>query len=119
MPLQAFSTVLTTHAVPQRVTSNTIPAQPVLSGVLAGSISPRGCWITLQAPHTNTAGKYIYVGGPSLSVAAKTGIALELLTGGPPQQMFLTDGTSDLADIYFDTDAGTDGTEKLFVGQIG
>ncbi len=119
MPPQGFSTVVTTAGTPQRLTASPNPALATVSGALGGSLSPRGCFISLQAPHTNTAGKYIYVGGPTMNVAAETGIWWEILTGSAPVKIFLTDGETDLADYYIDTDAGTNGTEKLFVATIG
>jgi hypothetical protein len=118
MATQMFSAVVAAPGTPQLLTSSTVPAQAAVSGGLGGSISPRGCYISLTAPHSNTAGKYIYVGGPTMNVAAKTGIGFELLTGSLPQVIFLTDGETDLGDLYIDTDSVAI-TERLYVATIG
>lgn len=119
MSTQMFSAVVAAPGTPQRLTSAMTPAQASLSGGLSGSISPRGCFISLTAPTTNTAGKFIYVGGPAMSVAGKTGIGFQIAPGAQPVIIFVADGETDLADYFIDTDSATANNERLYVAVVG
>jgi hypothetical protein len=118
MPAQMFTTVVAVPGTPQRVTKTDVPAQPVISGVLAGQATPRGSILSFQASAANTAGKSIFIGGPTMSVAALTGIGLALLPG-QSTVLELSTGTTDAADFWIDTDSTNAATEKVFVLVIG
>lgn len=116
MATQFFSTVVTTAGTPQRIIASTTPAQSAITGGLGGVIAPRGSCVVLQADAANTAAKSIFVGGPSMSVSAKTGIGFALTPGD--RVVLRSEGQIDLGGFWIDTD-GTSATEKLYVTVIG
>jgi hypothetical protein len=109
---QMFSASLVAIGTPQRLAGITVPAQASASGGLSGIIPPRGSCVIFQAAPANTATKFVYIGGPSLNVAAKTGIGMALLPGGFSPPIFV-EGDCDLGDFWIDGD-GANG-DKLFV----
>lgn len=117
MPATMFSAAVAAPGTPQRLTSVTVPAQAAISGVLAGSANPRGRFISFQAAPTNTATKSIYIGGPAMNIAAKTGIGLVLLVATAPVTIPLADAATDLGDFWIDTD-GTAG-DRVYVTLVG
>lgn len=112
---QMFSASLVSIGTPQRLAGVTVPAQAATSGVLAGIVAPRGSCVIFQAAPANTAAKFVYIGGPSLSVAAKTGIGMALAPGAfsPP---IVVPGDCDLGDFWIDGDGAN--ADKLFVTVI-
>ena len=118
MPTQNFSAVVATPGTPQRITSATVPAQAALTGALAGSLSVRGNSIIFQAAPSNTASKSIFIGGPTMNVAAKTGIG-NVLTPGQFSPSIYISGTSDLGDFWIDTDSATAANERVYVMVTG
>lgn len=117
MPATMFSAAVAAPGTPQRLTSVTVPTLPAISGVLAGSANPRGRFISFQAAPSNTAANSIYVGGPAMNIAGKTGIGLVLLVGTAPVTIPLADAATDLGDFYIDTD-GSAG-DRVYVMLIG
>lgn len=120
MATHCFTITLTTHAVPQQLIEN-VGSQIIIGGVTfpVGSASLRGFQIQLQACPTNTTAKNIYVGTKNMVVSTKVGCGMALLTGSQPISLGQFGGAEDVADLWFDTDAGTDGTEKIMVTVVG
>jgi hypothetical protein len=107
---------VTTPGTPQKLVAVIAPALATISGMLSGSISPRGAFVQVQAHPSNTAGKNIFLGTRSdMSISGKSGEGMALLTGQQPQQLFADGGLIDLGEWYMDTDAVTGGTERLLV----
>lgn len=119
MATQFFSAVVTTPGTPQRLTSLTVPALPTLNGGVAGSASLRGSVIVFQADPLNTAAKSIFIGGPSLNVAAKTGYGMALTPGTFGPALELSMGTTALEDFWIDTNSVTASNERVLVTVIG
>lgn len=117
MPAQMFTAVVATPGTLQRLTKTTVPAMAVLTGVLAGQITPRGQHFNFQADPLNTAAKSIFIGGPAMNVTARTGIGLALLPG--VSATIRLDGETDAADFWIDTDSANAATEKVFVTVVG
>lgn len=109
---QMFSASLVAIGTPQRLAGTTVPAQASVSGGLSGIIAPKGSCVIFQAGPGNTASKFVYIGGPTLNVAAKTGIGIALLPGAFSPAIVVT-GDCDLGDFWIDGD-GANG-DKLFV----
>lgn len=100
---------------PQRLVVGASPALASISGVLSGSITPRGSYVSFQAHPGNTSGKTIFVStSPSMSVSGKTGLGVAVVTGAAPVQIFADDGLIDIGDFWIDTDSVAT-TEKLLV----
>lgn len=117
MAAHMFSVILKTPGTPQRVTDTTVPAQAAITGVLAGTVSPEGSFIQFSSERGNTAGMRIFIGGAAMSVAAKTGIMIELMPGDT-QTIPLGGDTSDASEFWFDTNSPNANTEKLLVAVI-
>lgn len=108
-----FSTSVTSPGTPQRLMANASPIPPQVSGVLAGNSQTRGTSITFQSSRGNTAAKAFYIGTtPAMSIAARTGIGLEILTGTAQAAIYPAGATS-VDDLFIDTD-GVAG-DKLYV----
>ncbi len=112
-----FSATVATPGTPQRLTNTTTPALPSVSGGLSGPMELRGASIIFQADPNNSATHDIYIGGPTMNVAARTGIGLALAPGAfsPPIEL---DGTTSLSDFYIDVDTGAT-VKNVFVTVIG
>lgn len=117
MPAQMFTAVVAVPGTPQRLTKTTVPAMPVISGVLAGQITPRGTTFVFQADPLNTAAKSIFVGGSLMSVSSRTGIGFALLPGAI--ETLHLDGETDAGDFFIDTDSVIAANEKVFVTVVG
>lgn len=116
MPITSFTTAVATPGTPKRITDAPTPALPTLSGQLAGTITPRGTNILITADPGNTAAKFVWLGGPALNVGANTGWFAKLAPGVSETVATISNGTTDAADIWFDTD-GT--VAKIGVEVIG
>jgi hypothetical protein len=119
MPTTFFSATVATPGTPQRLTATTAPALPVISGGLAGTASPRGSVICFQASPANTAAKSIFIGAQGLSVSTKSGVGFILTPGAFSPAIELSNGTTDLADYWIDTDSANAATEKVLVTVVG
>lgn len=104
MPATSFSSAVATPGTPQRLSAGATPALPVLSGMLAGTITPRGTKIIVTADPGNTAAKNLWIGGPSLNVAANTGWSIKLAPGVAMSICEISNGSTDVADYWVDTD---------------
>jgi hypothetical protein len=119
MSIICFSATVATAGTPQNLASTASPAQPTINmggtTFAAASATLRGAQIQLQAAPGNTAAKNIYVGSKGMVVGTKAGCGMTLLTGTQPISLGQFGGLEDLADLWIDTDAGTNGTEKILV----
>lgn len=122
MAAQFFSATVTTAGAPQNLGASATPIGPVVSsrGTTSGqgSVEILGSSVVLQAAPGNAAGKYVYVGGPTMDVAAKTGIGMALAPGEFSQPIQLSNGGVRLTDLWIDTD-GADGAMSVFVSVAG
>jgi hypothetical protein len=75
--------------------------------------------ISFQAAPTNTSAKNIFIGGPQLSISTKTGIGYVLAPGAFSPAIELSNGTTDLADFWIDTDSSNAATETVYVLVVG
>ena len=116
MSIHCFSLAVTTAGTPQQLIES-IGSQITMLGVTSavGSATLRGFQIQLQACPTNTAAKNVYVGNRGMVVSTKAGCGFSLLTGTQPISLGQFGGAEDISDLWFDTDAGTNGTEKILV----
>lgn len=112
-----FSATVAIPGTPQQLTKSTTPSLPAITGALAGTAELRGSLITFQADPTNTASKNIYIGGPSMNVAARTGIGL-VLAPGAFSPLIEIDGATTLADFWIDVDTAAT-IKNVFVLVIG
>lgn len=120
MAFTAYTVTIATPGTPQHL--DVAPGLPtvIVQGVTypSGASTPRGHSVMLSSLPTNTAAKNIWVGGPNLSVAGKTGVAFTLAPG-----QSVTIGQDDvgvsLDQIWVDTDSVNAATEKVGVGIIG
>lgn len=117
MATQFLTAVVTTPGTPQKITASVTPALAAISGLLSGSIVPRGSCLLLQADPSNTAAKNIYIGGSAMNVASRQNIGLALAPATQPVQIF-SDGSVDLGDFYIDADTGAT-TKNLLITIIG
>lgn len=118
MGVTAFTSAVAAPGTPQRLVSGASPALPQLSGVLSGTITPRGGQIKLTADPGNTAGKYLWVGGPSLNVAGNNGWFAKVSPGQTVDLVELGGGSVDVGDYFIDTD-GVAGAAKYGVEVVG
>ena len=112
-----LSVTVTTPGTPQRLTNTTTPSLPAISGILAGPVELRGSSIIFQADPSNTGSKNIYIGGPAMSVSARTGIGMVLAPGEFSPPIYI-DGETTLSDFFIDADTGAT-VKNLFVTVVG
>lgn len=99
-----FTSTVATPGTPQRLTAGATPALPTLSGVLSGTITPRGAQIVVTADAGNTASKSLFIGGPSLNVAGNSGWAFKLAPGASAVIVSPGGSAADSGDFFVDTD---------------
>jgi hypothetical protein len=110
-----FSNTVTTAGTPQKLVP---PNAQILAGGVTfpvGSATLRGYQIQLQAAPGNVAAKNIYVGNSNMVVSTKVGCGMALLSGSQPISLGQFGGGIDIADLYIDTDAASNGTEKILI----
>lgn len=122
MSVLCFSAVVATPGTPQRLVSSTVPNMATISA--GGVTSAAGAAVSasnmsVQAAPTNTSAKNIFIGGPGMSVASKTGIGLALLTGSAPVEINFSSGEFTLDDLWIDTDSTNAATERVYVMLVG
>lgn len=100
-----FTSAVAAAGTPQRLTAGASPALPTISGFLSGTVTPRGSQIVVTADAGNTAGKTLWIGGPSLSVSGNSGWAYKLAPGASAVIAQLGGaGAVDAGDYWVDTD---------------
>ena len=101
---QMLSASVTTPGTPNQLIATASPALAAITGLLGGTVAPRGSCLVFQADPTNTAAKNIYIGQKGMNAASRAGVGMILAPGvfSPP---LISDGSIDLGDFYIDVDA--------------
>lgn len=103
----SFTSSVATPGTPQRLHIGATPALPTVSGVLSGTITPSGNQIVVTSDPANTAGKYLWIGGPAMSVSGNSGWSFKISPGGSAVISNVQFGTPNVADWFIDTDGTT------------